>query len=840
MASEIILDLDLPEYRDDFCGDGTKGEKNNLWQQQANQKMLENLARMGLEARQYKNDLQDPKTARLTSYHHAIFINGARGAGKTVFLRNASAAWANYTAKSSQLPDLHFIDVIDPTLLNIDDRFSEVIIASIYGSVEGKLNQPEISQSIKEAFFQALRTLAGALGKPQEIDELRGIDRIQKYRSGIHLERDFHRFLIATVNLIGCDALVLPIDDVDMKIDNGFAVLDDIRCLLSCPLILPLVSGDDALYRHITQKEFSKVPNNRLGVDYNMAENLSDAYLTKVFPNHIRLPLQPIEQILPKLEIRYKHSESKNTPQISSLTFPQYEERLKNTFYSLCNGQERSTNWAHPISAREVTQLIRSLPPSLLQEQQHATPDVWQKYASWAEIHHDGVALTNMETYLNIQLAQQVAQLNFSQLIAFNPVLQMNRYAWASKNFISQQYNIAMDMKAHDTNQNILNTVKNSSDILRSMPALEFIMEPMFISKPVSEAKNGNPLLLALYTHHDYYSRQLNRRHHIFFSRAFEIIGWSLLAVTGNLPDTFYQKDKFTAIFQDIFLRAPFYSIFAMNHTREIEESDDGLNRPDNPVDYSSHINELIEKIHKWSENRKIANLKGKNLIPLLSVIFNKVFSQLSVLRMNLIDKKKSREELLSDLARRFEYIFINALLTFTKDGLVVNTNVATGARASTVRDYTEFTKYDRTLSRNLSGVVDLAVDDDNILNLKKVNGSEYADLVIAMWCHPIFNIEHQECYPIGDSNAADLFNENFFSKMTFTDIRDFYYKQTGNTTIKTQEVKLWASSNTSIAHNILKCMHSSRVMQSQIKENNQVSWFYRGLIQGVGEEVIS
>lgn len=260
MASEIILDLDLPEYRDDFCGDGGKGEKNNLWQQQANKKMLENLARMGLEARQYKNDLQDPKTARLTSYHHAIFINGARGAGKTVFLRNASAAWANYSTKSSQLPDLHFIDVIDPTLLNIDDRFSEVIIASIYASVEGQLNQPEISQTIKEAFFQALRTLAGALGKPQEIDELRGIDRIQKYRSGIHLERDFHRFLIATVNLMGCDALVLPIDDVDMKIDNGFAVLDDIRCLLSCPLILPLVSGDDQLYRHITQKAFSNGP----------------------------------------------------------------------------------------------------------------------------------------------------------------------------------------------------------------------------------------------------------------------------------------------------------------------------------------------------------------------------------------------------------------------------------------------------------------------------------------------------------------------------------------------------------------------------------------------------
>lgn len=41
-----------------------------------------------------------------------------------------------------------------------------------------------------------------------------------------------------------------------MKIDNAFGVLDDIRCLLSCPLILPLVSGDDDMYRHITTMKF--------------------------------------------------------------------------------------------------------------------------------------------------------------------------------------------------------------------------------------------------------------------------------------------------------------------------------------------------------------------------------------------------------------------------------------------------------------------------------------------------------------------------------------------------------------------------------------------------------
>lgn len=108
--------------------------------------------------------------------------------------------------------------------------------------------------------------------------------------------------------------------------------------------------------------------------------------------------------------------------------------------------------------------------------------------------------------------------------------------------------------------------------------------------------------------------------------------------------------------------------------------------------------------------------LKGKNFIPLLSVVFNKVFSQLSVLRINLTDRKMAREEFLSDLSRRFEYIFINALLTFTKDGLVVNTNVATGARASIVRSFSEFSKYDRTLSRNMAGVMNVEIEEGRLI----------------------------------------------------------------------------------------------------------------------------
>ncbi|NEN74468.1 hypothetical protein G3W53_31660, partial [Escherichia coli] len=152
-------------------------------------------------------------------------------------------------------------------------------------------------------------------------------------------------------------------------------------------------------------------------------------------------------------------------------------------------------------------------------------------------------------------------------LIAFNPKLQADRYSWAEKDLLSQQLEMISKMKAHETNYDILNSL-NLVRILRSMPPLEFIMEPMYIRTPVASNPQDSAILLALYTHHDYYSRQLNRRYHVFFSRAFEFLSWSLLAVTGNLPETFFEKEKFKGLFRNLFFRAPFYSIFSMNHTK--------------------------------------------------------------------------------------------------------------------------------------------------------------------------------------------------------------------------------------------------------------------------------
>ena len=851
MSGEIVLNLDLPEYQDDFLSSDTNGEQNGLWQQEGNKRLVDLLTKMGTDAKSYKEEHAKYAThdAKLSSYHHAIFISGARGTGKTVFLRNAKAVWEKYkqTVNSASTPNLHFIDVIDPTLLNINDRFSEVIIASVYASVGDKLQQPNIKQECKDRFFSALKDLSAALGQASEFDEFRGIDRIQKYRSGIHIERYFHQFLIASADLLGCDALVLPIDDVDMKIDNAFGVLDDIRCLLSCPLILPLVSGDDDLYRHITTMKFEEsLAKNKDASNFDdgksVAERLSNAYLTKVFPNHVRLPLVSISQLLSKLKIQYKNEAGTKEP---DLMYSTYEKNIKEIFYPLCNGQERSTDWPQPESAREVTQLVRLLSPIKLEKYKDNVDSLWKNYYSWAEEKQDGTALTNAESFLKIGSIIVDELLDLSKVSAFNPALQKGRYRWAEKNFYAQQIQRIEELKVQKYNKKILDTVfcnpdkvqSRTNNTLRSLPALEFIMDPMYISKKIAQRPANNRLLLSIFTHHDYYSPQRNRRYHIFFSRAFEILAWSLIAITNNLPKKFHESMSLEEQINGLFLRAPFYSIFAMNPTKSISEDADEGDDYDMSFDYNSESKILSRRLFKWYKKNELKSLSGYNFIPLLSSIFNKVFTQINILRENVQDRKKFKDEHLFDLTKRFEYIFINALASFVREGSVVNTNVATGAESVRVRDVYSFIKYDRTLSRNISGI--FKITDENPDRLTRMSKKEYAKLLEAMWTHPIFELANDVAYPIGEVRADNSVSDEVadFTKMNFEGLKDYYLNKSKNTTIKIHEVANWAVENPEIAENMYNKMYQDEDIYNRTGDRSLIGRMFSGLCRGLGYE---
>jgi len=746
MLDPIILNLETSEFLDTY-------NDSEFWQVSAKRKLTEMLISTCKDAQDYKKSRQNNKD-KISTAHNAICISGSRGAGKTVFLRNAETIWKQAKISNLNVSDLFFSETIDPTLLNGHDNFANVIIAQLYNAVENKLSSPSVDTAKKNDFYTSLKKLAESLGKKSDFSDHTGIDRILKYRSGIQVEAFFHNYVENCVDLLGCEAIVVPIDDVDMALSRAVEVLDEVRRLLSCPYIIPIVSGDHELYSHMVSVHFEESATVNNGISKESTESghkigklLAESYLTKVFPNHLRLPLLPIDRLLPHLLIEEKGISD-------SINFSQYEKILTNVFFYLCNGQERSTEYPKPSSAREVTQLIKALTPLKLQN--FPKHDLWNTFKTWAEQKHHGATYTNAESISQLLDYKSTDVLfRFDQLLAFNPILQAKEnVSWADKNFLLEQSSAINDLITtggrnkdllFNDNSNIIKSVFNPEvRVLRSMPALELYSNRMTLTVETVGEDDTN-LLLAIYTHRDYYGKQGNRSYSVFFSRAFEILSTSILSISNNI-----KIDDWDAQLNQIIERVPFYSVHAMNPTKYLEQEGEEPTLiadviPEKTIQtYETSI--LAIQIKKWEDvhKDKLTELSDLSLIPLLHSVFNKVFTQLHILRTEISTTKKYSEEHLTDTARRFEYIVVNAFASFLQEDYVIQANVAIGAQVKTLRDHKSFMSVDRTLYRNLKGIVDdnVNVEDANTKgkNVTLINNIS-STLLDIIWDHPIFVI---------------------------------------------------------------------------------------------------
>lgn len=730
MANDIILNLTTNEYLDSFTNE-------ELWQQAAKEKLVEMLKKTSDEAKAYERNRFDNKCKNtIYAAHNAICISGERGAGKTVFLRNVENFWKK-SLDNKEIDDIFFLEIIDPTLLCNHDEFANVIVAQLYNAVEKRLQSSCTDQCQRNAFYSSLQELANALGKTKEFNDYTGIDKILKYSSGVQIQHSFHDFVEKCIKILNCKAIVIPIDDVDMALDKAFEVLDDVRRLLSCPYIITIISGSLHLYSHMMHVHFQKlaapigfIDDDTLKHGRETAQSLAEAYLTKVFPNHQRLPLLPIDDLLPKLKIIEK-------TQDNGITFFKYEKVLQGYFYYLCNGEASSTKWPKPKNAREVTQLIRSLPPSIF-NQEKLEEYLWSTFQSWAEQKQDGVAYSNAVSYQQVIDHNMNHLFRIEQLLAFSPKQQVDiKFSGSKKNFFKEQLEAIKELSGKgEENKKILNSVFNEDSlVMRSMPPLEFLVGNLFLNNRTIETDENNILRL-IYTHCDYYGKLSQQIHNIYFSRAFEILILSILDVTAKEKKVHWDKQL-----QFILNSPPFYSIHAMNPTKFVDDEDmfdgkDLKNNYENSSDNNDNnksIEDFAEEIVAWCEKYKesLKGLQTKNLIPLLHAVFNKVFTQLHIIRKK--NFKLNEDEHLSYIVKRFEYLVINAFASFMKDGIIIHANPALNAAVDTIREKSKFKSSDRILTKNIRGIVDFDTKQpevkDNIGSL----------LLSTIWNHPLF-----------------------------------------------------------------------------------------------------
>lgn len=707
----ITLDLRKPEYDEQFSS-------QDLWQRQAATALLKHLKRFGKQASIHKS----PNTGQ--NIHNAILISGDRGTGKSVFLKNVEDLWKAHVKTDNTLPKLFFTPLIDPTLLQDHDSFTNVLVAHIYNQVTDTLNSFSCQQQSagqeknKQHFYKVLRSLAEAIEQPGERSDHTGLDKIIQYSSGIKIDTLFHEFVAAAKKILDCAAIVLPIDDVDMALDKAYPVLEEIRRRLSCPEIIPIVSGDLELYQHLVKLELTQSLKNKLAnspeeslYGDEKSEKLAEAYLTKVLPNHYRIALQPIEDLVSHLTII--------DPDISSddknKSYIKYQSELKQYFFGLINGKEKSVDYPLPNSAREIGQLIRLLPPSKLTDETEPSNrkllEDWESMRIWSEGMRHGASYVLARSA--IQLIHKSEPFRISQLMAFNIKEQaVERSQWAQYDFITEQsiYAEEFDKKTND----FLLSHTITDKILRSMPPLEMHTDNMSITG--SNAKEDpNPLALAIYTNWAYYSTQGYQQRKIFFSRAFDLLATSLL-MAATPTET---NQKWTNKFKEIIDTVPFYSIHSLNPTKTIEEQLTAEQKtgdiPELDNSENTTIHDFSEGLTRWAEENKkdVQAYLGDStqLIALLSAVFNKAFSQLNILR-GKYHKGENTEDTLLDAILRFRYILTNAFGFFIKPTGVVPANLALTTAPSTLREKVSFANSSSTYNRNV-GWIDAENSDE-------------------------------------------------------------------------------------------------------------------------------
>jgi hypothetical protein len=294
--------------------------------------------------------------------HEAILVSARRGDGKTTFLTDILKSIEK--GREHYLPEgykedpisLYSLGIIDPTLIETKQNIVVVVVDKIRVAAERAYRIDSGGrQKDYEAFRRELRTLAAGIGlldgigDPAPLKNWADADYVfdkglDQAREAAGFERAFRRFVATGARVVGADAFVLAIDDVDTSFERGWPVLEALRKYFASPRLKIIMAGDLKLYNLLVRKQqwaqigkelfdvesmilkLSRPPDaddlSRVGTSIKadrsyvdqivkMVEILQDQYLVKVVRPENRVDLRPLLSIAedPTVELRFRASQ---------------------------------------------------------------------------------------------------------------------------------------------------------------------------------------------------------------------------------------------------------------------------------------------------------------------------------------------------------------------------------------------------------------------------------------------------------------------------------------------------------------------------------------------------
>ena len=312
---EIIIDLSQP-LSSLLSSSKNSDDSHPILQEDAAQRIEKLLTNFHEQAKNHtKNQYDEFNPVRC---NNTIFIDGERGAGKTTFLYSILQKYKS--EKKNNNLNICPLPLIDPTLVETHQHILIEIVTKFVRQLNKKLKFCQ-DESKYQQFREHLDVMAEGLqllnkkdiSMKEPTDSSWFLEKaLNKATNGQDLERHFHQFLDIISDMHDIDLFLIAIDDVDTQTTKADEVLEVIRCYLTHPKLVILLSGDLKLYSHIVRNnkhtELNEQKNQKNDTAEALIGHLEQQYLAKILPVEQRIQLKKLDELSEKYEVKIKHS----------------------------------------------------------------------------------------------------------------------------------------------------------------------------------------------------------------------------------------------------------------------------------------------------------------------------------------------------------------------------------------------------------------------------------------------------------------------------------------------------------------------------------------------------
>lgn len=298
-----------------------------------------------------KNETTSNNSNELTGYYKSIFVEGARGTGKTTFLKTI---YQHYEKNS----DVAVLEFFDPTLIENKASIFLTVIALIKKLVFAKLDSCPYKKTDtckRQKWEACMEKLSEGLPVVDEFSDKVSVPNywdddfmimekgLNSVSSAFDLRKNFKNLVKVSLEILGKKAFLLIIDDADTDCTKTFPLLENLRKYLCIEGFITIVSGNYDLFSLTLKTKYHsrfQAPSNYNIIIENQVNEFVEQYFRKVFPIANRIMLRRIKMLvggyiidsnvaqIQKFSVKYPDSQTEGGAY-------SLDEYLRRGFYSL-------------------------------------------------------------------------------------------------------------------------------------------------------------------------------------------------------------------------------------------------------------------------------------------------------------------------------------------------------------------------------------------------------------------------------------------------------------------------------------------------------------------------